>query len=384
MCCMGEKAIKKEQIAETKAEDKLHYVRNPEVNLNLANDYKIIANDCELSGEFAGKISAIITKMLDGEPLQKEFMNNYKLSFYLSAAESKSIANVIDVAYPIDVSSVEKGDEFVVLVNRDMLTKLETEDEMAFVLGHEISHIMYQKGFVPVKDLSTNEEVACDLNSILLTDSGGYNLLEITKIDDLYPKKSAEMQKRIYCREQFIQNQRINKYRRLGLSRSWNTNAYVQLSHKEWCFDIDGLGDKSKEEQVGAIVDILRIVYKRGGRQKVKDGLNDFFNTKSLKEASGLVVMIAEQLVKKFKPIDEAKNNDEYRTYLNHPINVFSEVVAKQFAREGAKQLPPEAMVAIRKYAQQNPKTFNKKDFCWSAMLNYNQASGALFIKTGR
>lgn len=348
------------------------------INLDLANHYKMIANDCELTQDFNDRISSIVTKLLDANPLQKEFMNNYKLRFCLAVGENPSIANVENASYPMNRSDVGKGDEFVIVINRDKLEKLDSEDAMAFVLGHEISHIMYEKGLESVRELSTNEEVACDLNSILLLNESGYNLLGMEKVDDLYPARSSEMQMRINERNKFLHFNGIDKYKLQGVDTFWDTKKYAPLLHKKWCLKFPDLEDKSQEEQVMLVVGLMKDVYKYGGRVEFRNDLNDFLDAKSTKESSSFVIKTAEQLTKNFKPIDEASCCDEYRTFLNHPINVFSEVVFKQFSREGGKLFPPEAFVAVHQYAKENPKTFNEKNFCWNKMLKSN-SDGKIF-----
>ena len=92
-------------------------------------------------------VAGIVGRMLEKCPKEKAFLEQFSLHYYLADNKSDtSIARVVDADYPDIVSSLAGGQDFAVVLNKEPLLKLDSEDSLAFVLGHELSHIMYQKG----------------------------------------------------------------------------------------------------------------------------------------------------------------------------------------------------------------------------------------------
>ena len=138
-------------------------------------------------------VAGIVGRMLEKCPKEKAFLEQFSLHYYLADNKSDtSIARVVDADYPDIVSSLAGGQDFAVVLNKEPLLKLDSEDSLAFVLGHELSHIMYQKGFFKEQSVWAGEELVCDCNAVKMTDAGKYSLYEIAKVDALFVKKSSE------------------------------------------------------------------------------------------------------------------------------------------------------------------------------------------------
>ena len=110
-------------------------------------------------------VAGIVGRMLEKCPKEKAFLEQFSLHYYLADNKSDaSIARVVDADYPDIVSSLAGGQDFAVVLNKEPLLKLDSEDSLAFVLGHELSHIMYQKGFFKEQSVWAGEELLCDCN----------------------------------------------------------------------------------------------------------------------------------------------------------------------------------------------------------------------------
>lgn len=73
------------------------------------------------------------------------------------------------------------------MFNREKLAAIESEDELAFILGHELSHLSWQHGDDRVRALSSNEEAACDLNAMKLLFDAGYDATVVSTMDREVP-----------------------------------------------------------------------------------------------------------------------------------------------------------------------------------------------------
>ena len=93
------------------------------------------------------------------------------------------------------------GNDFVVMFNRDKLQQLQSEDELAFILAHELSHLGWQHGDSEIRGLHGNEEAACDINALKMTDAAGYNVRVVENMDRHVPS-SPEWQQRKEARRQ--------------------------------------------------------------------------------------------------------------------------------------------------------------------------------------
>lgn len=297
--------------------------------------------------------------MLEKSPEEKAFLQRYDIHYYIAVnPEESSIARVVDADYTDDMV---KGKSFGVVFNRDMLARLEHEDSLAFVLGHELSHIMWRKGFPRIRDLAADEEAACDCSSVRLMHAGGYNLLDVAAVDALYPDKIPGMRERIAKRESFLIENGIFPGKRLGMSLPLRKETFAGLQKEPW--KRKSIFETGKEPDAVRIAEELRDIFERGDRTEFKRELDAFLDGKTTEEASKIILNVLGRVVTEFPPITETlARDDSRRKFYNHPVSVMSDIVWRQFRREGKKLLPSEDLRIVSRYMQDNRAYFEQRD----------------------
>jgi hypothetical protein len=304
-------------------------------------------------------VAGIVGRMLEKCPKEKAFLEQFSLHYYLADNKSDaSIARVVDADYPDIVSSLAGGQDFAVVLNKEPLLKLDSEDSLAFVLGHELSHIMYQKGFFKERAVWAGEELVCDCNAVKMMDAGEYSLYEIAKVDALFVKKSSEMQNRIRQRNHFLYKN-YNVFERLEQSSPLRKELFANLEKEPWRRkDIFAQGKVTAD----CIVEELGDIYKKGDRNVFIAGCNKYLSRQSTEDAGKLIMNVLAQVCEKFPPIDEVRVGETSRKYHNHPVWVMSNVVFEQYNRPGKKLYPPKDLQVVAKYMRQNRVYFEQKD----------------------
>ncbi len=302
--------------------------------------------------------ASVVARMLEKSSEEKAFLQQYDIHYYIADnSKDDSVARVVDAD---DNCDFEDGRNFAVVFNRDVLARLETEDSMAFVVAHELSHIMYRKGFLDFERLAYGEEACCDCNAIRLMDAGGYNLLDIAAVDALYPCLSEEMEARLRERRAFIQRNDILMTSGLGKSRPLQKDTFIHLQKEPWKREnIFEHGEPDVARVIEEIVDIAE----RGDRDSFKRGLRDFLSQRSTEESTKLVMNILGQVIPKFPPVTEMIATCRHRQKIyNHPVVMMSDIVMEQFNRSGKKLLPPADVQIVAKYMQENRLYFEQRD----------------------
>ncbi len=323
--------------------------------------------------------AGVVAQMLEKNPEEKMFLQQYDIHYYIADNPSdNSVARVVDAD---DNNDFENGQRFAVIFNRDMLARLETEDSMAFVVGHELSHIMYRKGFLDVEHFAYEEEACCDCSAIDLMNSAGYNLLDIAAVDALYSSKSVDMQKRIRERKAFIQKNNISLTDRLGKSRPLQKEIFTHLQKEPWKrLDIFEQG----EPDVARIVEEMADIFVRGDRREFKRGLNDFLSQKPTEEASMFIMNILGQVMPHFPSVADVLASGNRKKLYNHPVVMMSDIVMEQFNRPGKKLFPPKDMNIVTQYMRDNNVYFEKRDRKFWEPMRQAMVSSMLLRSHGR
>ncbi len=337
------------------------------VVLCLANEKK--------NQPFDDYCAGVVSRMLAQNPDERAFLQQYDIHYYIADNPSdNSVARVVDAD---DNDDLENGRHFAIVFNRDILARLDTEDSMAFVIGHELSHILYRKDFGDVKELAYGEEACCDCNAIRLMRGGGYNLLDIAAVDALYPCLPEGMESRLSERRAFIQRNDISMTSALGKSMPLQKDTFIHLQKEPWKREnIFEQGEPDVARIIAEMVDIIE----RGDRDSFKRGLRDFLEQKSTEEATKLVMNILGQVMPKFSPVTEMIATCRHRKKIyNHPVVMMSDIVMEQFNRSGKKLLPPADVQIVAKYMQENRLYFEQRDRRLWEPLRKTMAAATMF-----
>lgn len=298
--------------------------------------------------------AGIAARLLENSPEERAFLQRYDIHYYIADNPmDKSIARMVDADNDDDIAG---GRSFGVAFNRDVLARLEHEDSVAFIIGHELSHIMYQKGFPRITDLADDEEAACDCSSVRLMNASSYNLLDIAAVDALYPDRTPGMQERIAEREAFMRENWIFPADRMGMSRPLRKETFIGLQKEAW--KRENIFEQG-EPDAARIAEELGDIYKRGDRTGFKREFDAFLNKKTTEEASQIIMNVLGRVMPDYPPIMELRNQ---RRFYNHPVSVMSDIVWTQFRREGKKLFPPEDMRIVSRYMQENRIYFEQRD----------------------
>ena len=334
------------------------------INVDLLNDYRLINPQSEDGQEFSAFMSGIADKLMENFPEQKEAFQENEFTFCLRDSKDQSIARVINAEYPMDISDLS-GKRFVIMFTQNLLNKLQSEDEIAFVLGHELSHVFYRQEIGSICKLHPNEETACDLNSFKLMNAAGMDLTAAQRVDELYPQKSKEQMMRQEERRKFA-----TSFFSFSKPVSFNGEHFVKAvfvpMKQEFKFPKPDDNAEIKNEIMFRNLDK---VSKFGGRENFRKEAKAYYAALGSAEASKEVILLMADIVDRFPSIDYARTNGDYRKYLSHPVNVMTDVIEDIGKMNGKKLYPPQAVTKLNRYLSDNPRFYRGMQTAWDCLL---------------
>ena len=96
--------------------------------------------------------------------------------------DEKNIIFALSDKNEVNAAYVSKGNIDIIYITEKLLNLCKNEDQLAFILGHELGHYEEAIRQGAGKKNSKAEETACDLRSIQKMARGGYNLEEACNI----------------------------------------------------------------------------------------------------------------------------------------------------------------------------------------------------------
>ena len=335
-------------------------VENPNVNISVANLHCLVSSQSEKGKEFNEHLHKIMDKLFANNIAQKSVVEHIEFDFYLQDTQDESIARIRSKE-DIEAWNLD-GDRFAVMFNKEKLQKVTSEDELAFIMGHEISHVLWKKGVEAVRDQHSNEELACDFNSINLMQKAGYSLNVVKGIDTkLHPLQKQEMVMRAKERENKIASM-CYSYE----TKPFDAASYVDAKFEKWSnkYEVPAKED-TEDATLDKMVKNLDMVYRKGGEDSFAEMFGSYINSIGSEKASKLFMNMTARVAEEFPPIDEVKKGPVYKEQFRHPISVLGELSNKVSNLEGKKLYPPQAQAKINKYAKDNPNYFGMMSFVW-------------------
>ena len=348
-------------------------VHRREVDIDMLNAYRMINPESFLGIAFNAEMQKLMQKMWQNKPEQKMFLDEMRIKFCIQDNQDNSIARVMRADYASNVLNLE-GNSFVVAFTKDKLLKLKNKDEAAFVMGHELSHLLYKRDLLDGYQ-EYAEETACDLNSLQLMADAGMNLESALSVDDLYEQKSEEMKARREERAYFIRQLDQDNVPTMRDFSIYKAAEFVPL---EYAFTMPEAKD-TEEQKVDKIFNGLTEVFEVGGRAQYSAKLKQYLGQEGSKAASRQVLLAAAKIFSEFEAVDEVRKNLGGNKYFKHPICVLGDAVLYVNNMEGQKLFPPTAVKIIKEGLEQNPYYSKGMKFLWNKALGTEEN-----IKDGR
>ena len=108
--------------------------------------------------------------------------------------DEKNIIFALSDKNEVNAAYVSKGNIDIIYITEKLLNLCKNEDQLAFILGHELGHYEEAIRQGAGKKNSKAEETACDLRSIQKMARGGYNLEEACNIaSEIFDKRSISI-----------------------------------------------------------------------------------------------------------------------------------------------------------------------------------------------
>ncbi len=338
-------------------------VHRREIDIDMLNAYRMINPESFWGSVFDAEMQKLMQKMWQSKPEQKMFLDKMKIRFCIQDNQDNSIARVMRADYASNVLNLE-GDSFVVAFTKDKLLKLKNKDEAAFVMGHELSHLLYKRVLLDGYQ-EYAEETACDLNSLQLMADAGMNLESALSVDDLYEQKSEEMKSRREDRADFIRQ--LDQYN-VPTMCDFSTYKAAEFVPLEYAFTIPEAKD-TEEQKVDKIFNGLTEVFEVGGRAQYGSKLKQYFEQEGSKAASRQALLVAAKIFSEFEAVDVVRKNLGSNKYFKHPICVLGDAVLYVNNMEGQKLFPPSAVKIIKEGLNQNPYYSKGMKFLWNKAL---------------
>ena len=332
------------------------------IDYDLADFNKLSTPVCNEGLAFNTFMKNMINRLTKSSesPLQK-----YNLTFCLQNRNDSSVARISSAQYRMDATDLS-GNDFIVMFNREKLSHINTEDELAFILAHELSHLEWQHNNESVKNLSHDEEVACDMNAVKMLKNGGYALSIVNQMDTEAPKTAQWQQRKEARRQICLEYFDFTSPTELDQS-AWQNQTYTPLKPN---FKLPS-ADDSEDKAVNLMLQNLKTVYRQGGAENFQDNLKNYLHSVPSEKASSFFLKLSAAATKEFPPIDEDSRNKDYRQKQRHPINVLGNAIPSLSSLNGKKLYPPEACSTLNSYFKQNPNYHKTMKIFWDkALLN--------------
>ncbi len=341
----------------------VYRVKNPDVDLDLANFNHFVSPESEAGKSFSVFMQQMAHKLVNNSYSGAGGLKGYRVCFYLQDREDDSPARISSVENRMNSADLS-GDDFVVMFNRDKLQQLQSEDELAFILAHELSHLGWQHGDSEIRSLHGNEEAACDINALKMMDAAGYNVRVVEDIDRDRPLTMEWQQRKDARRQTMMYMFGCEMPRPLDVSL-WESGRHVKWTHD---FQVPGI-DTPETEAIVMMSDNLRKVYEKGGRDDCIDMIGNYVRELGSAQGSKFFLRLSAAMTAEFPPIDEVKRTQGYSAIFRHPFNVAANVIPQVEALPGNKFYPPEACRQINSYLRNNPDYHRIMKRYWDKVL---------------
>ena len=341
----------------------VYRVKNPNVDLDLANFNHFVSPESEAGHSFDVFMQQMAHKLIDNSYSGARSLKEYQVCFYLQDREDDSPARISSIEDRMNSADLS-GNDFVVMFNRDKLQQLQSEDELAFILAHELSHLGWQHGDSEIRGLHGNEEAACDINALKMMDAAGYNVRVVENMDRHVPS-SPEWQQRKEARRQTMMYMFSREMPKPLDTSLWESGRHVRWMHD---FQVPGI-DTPEAEAISMMSDNLRKVSEKGGREECVEMIGNYVRELGSAQGGKFFLRLSAALTTEFPPIDEVKRTEGYRALLRHPFNVAANAIPQVEALPGNKFYPPEACCRISGYLKENPDYHRIMKRYWDKVL---------------
>lgn len=349
-------------------------IENPQINVDLLNLQHLINPESEVGQNFNELMQGLKKRLLSGSPQQKNILDKLKINFYIQDNADNSFARVSGADFKMSANDFT-GDEFAIFFNRKKLSEIKYSDQLAYVLGHELSHLIYCKSSNDeMKYQHNNEEVSCDLNSLQLMKEAGFSMRAGLSVNDIYVNKAPEMNMRVKHCSDFVRNNP-----QFGMPVDFEHQKFTEAKYTKVGIKFDFPETHNESEQIAAMLGNLDKVFRHGDRDAFRIKFGEYLQTLGSEKASKLVINLAAEAVDRFSPIDEVKMNSDYRKYLNHPFNVMTDIVKNVGNMKGKKFYPPKSLAKVNSYLDNNQNFYNGMASAWNSLFkadNFFDISG--------
>lgn len=346
-------------------------LKQPKVDIDLANINHFISPESEEGGEFNLLMQGIKNKLFSADLEQKGLVAQFDFDFYIQDTHDKSIARIISAEHKMNPSDMS-GKKFAIMFNKEKLAKINTQDELAFVMGHEISHVLWYNQADKLFDQHNLEEVACDLNAIELMSAAGFNTRVVAQMKDKEQALTGEQ----VLRKQECAQKLLSSFSYAAPSEfdgsKFGKASFVPMQHQ---FEKPQAED-SEEVAIEQMLRNLDKVFRYGGQDGLKDLLHSYSEEIGSEKASRFFLNLAAAASEKFPPIDEVKKNCDFRKHLRHPINSLGQIAIDISNLSGKKMYPPKAVAKLNSYFKENSNYYQGMDFVWKKWLTPNSPIG--------
>lgn len=335
----------------------------PPVDFDLANFNHLVSTDTPGGKAFAEYAAALAQKLTASLAPEENPLNECRVAFYLQDRADSSPARISSCSWRTDPTDLS-GTDFVVMFNKEKLAMLKTEDELAFILGHELSHLGWQHGNEKIRALACNEEAACDANAMKMMYAAGFDVNVVCSMDEKAPLTEEWRERKELRRRQAAE------YFSFRRPQALDGSVWQRASHTPWKHGFKAPAvDCPEAEAVAMMIKDLHRVYAKGGEEEFSQMLEQYVETKAGAEGSRFFLRLAAAATKDFPPIDEVKKQKGYRQMQRHPINVLGNIIPAVASMPGKKLFPPEAVATINVYMRDNPDYGRPMSCFWKKVL---------------
>lgn len=337
---------------------------SPKIDYDLANFNHLSPLNSPEGTAFDGFMRKIAARLTQNQSPTNNLLQNHKIAFCLQNRPDSSIARISSTQYKTDASDLS-GNDFVVIFNKEKLSQIKTEDELAFILAHELSHLQWQHNDENVRNLNSTEEVACDINAVHLLKNGNYSVSIVNQIDGDAPL-TQEWQQRKNARRQTSM-----EYFDFTQPTPLNQDTWKNASFTPWKQNFKIPDSKTPEpEAIQQMLSNLQMVYTDGNGDELQSQLKNYLQSCGSEQASRFFLVLSAKAAEHFPPIDQDSKNKDYRQKSRHPISILGNSIPALTSMSGKKLYPPEACQTLNRYFQQNPDYYRNMQIFWNKALH--------------